>query len=318
MKKNIIEKLQKAKNILITTHVNPDPDGLCSVLVLGMAAKQWGRKYSIITHEDVRARYHFLPSVRSIKTYKESMRARYDCVVVCDCGDLSRVGDVRHLIGNHAEVINIDHHITNDYFGCINAVNPEASSTAEVLYDLLFAAPVMFTKNMAMLLYTGIVADTGSFRFDNTGFRTHQIAAELMQFGFSASKIYQQLYETISLHDAGELLKVVNRYEPQAQGKIFSLSLRKSTLKKFSDDFDLRDSIFKFLCSIKGAEVVVIFTEHAKNKTRVNFRAVDKVDVAALAHKFNGGGHKKASGCMVEKPLLQAKIMMLKELRKVV
>ncbi len=317
-KKSIIEKLQKAKYVLLATHVNPDPDGLCSILVLGMVLKQWGVKYSIVTHEKVSGRYDFIPTIKSIKPYKETMKANFDCAVICDCGDMTRLGKVSKLINKDTQVLNIDHHVTNTNFGLINAVKPKASSTVEVVYELLFSAPVIFTKNMAMMLYTGIVSDTGSFRFDNTGFRTHQIVAELMQFDFSASKIYQKLYDNISLNDAGEFLKVANQYECHFKKVVLSLVLRKSTLKRFSDQFDLRDSLFKFLCSIQGVEAVAIFTEHGKEETRVNLRSTGKVNVAVLANYFSGGGHKKASGCMIEKTLLQAKATMLKEIRKVV
>lgn len=316
MKKRIINKLQKANNILLTTHVNPDPDGLSSILACGMVLKQWGKKFSIVTHKDVLPRYNFLPGVKSIKAYKDTMKPIYDCVVVCDCGDLARVGLVQLLIGKDATVINIDHHITNDYFGVINEVLPKASSTAEVMYEIFCGAPVVFSKNMAMLLYAGIVADTGSFRFDNTSVRTHQIVAELMQYKFSVTKVYKQLYDTISLSDADAFLKLITRYESHFKGKILTLMLSKAALKKFSDYFDLRDAVFRFLCSITGVEAIAIFTQHSKNETRVNFRSTGAVDVARLANLYAGGGHQKASGCMVESDLSAAKIKVLKELRK--
>lgn len=316
--KRIIRTIRKSRTFLISTHVNPDPDALCSELALDVYLRSLGKKVSIVNQEAVPDRFRFLPGVRRIKYYRKKQKAGdYDAVIVVDCGDLGRIGEVKNLIQGVPILINIDHHITNDAFGSLNLIQPEASSTAEVIYELLARAGCVFTRNLAMYLYAGIMTDTGSFRYENTTARTHAVVAELMRFKFAASALYRKLYETVSFNDLKEFIKVVSGFDMLFGGRVVCVELRKKVLAKFSDDFDLRDTIFKFLRSMKSVEVFVIFTEMERGKTRINLRSSDKFDVARLANDFQGGGHRRASGCVVNKNISQARKEVLKKIRKV-
>ena len=172
------------------------------------------------------------------------------------------------------------------------------------------------TKDLAMLLYMGIMTDTGSFRYDNTSSYTHKAISELMQFDIEVSELYRKLYEAIPLNDLIYFSKVVNSFEPLCKGFVICLELRRSVVKKFSESFDLRDKIFRYLRAINGVEVIVILTEVTKNKTRVNFRSQEKIDVAQVAFKFDGGGHSRASGCVVYHGLREARQKVLRQIKK--
>lgn len=313
---NVIQVIKKNKRFLISTHVNPDPDALCSELALAIYLRSLGKKVSIVNHESVPHRFRFIPGISSIKHYWEKRKVVYDVAIILDCGDLSRVGKVQDLIQKDKPLINIDHHITNDQFGSLNLVHPKASSAAEVLYDLLSKARYVFTKTLAMHLYVGIMTDTGSFRYENTTARTHAIIAELMKFKFSAPILYRKFYETILFSDLKEFTKVIGRFEMLYNGKVACVELRKKVLLKFSGEFDLRDTIFKFLRSIKNVEVVVIFTEIGRNRTRINLRSSNTFDVAKLANHFQGGGHRRASGCMMNKNIPEARKEVFKRIRE--
>jgi phosphoesterase RecJ-like protein len=315
--KDIIQTIKENERFLISTHVNPDPDALCSQLALAIYLKSLGKKVFIINHEEVPGRFHFLAGIRAVKPYNEKMKISYDAAIVVDCGDLRRIGKVQGLIRKDKPLINIDHHITNESFGVLNLVRPEASSTGEVLYDLLKEAKCIFTKNLAMHLYAGIMTDTGSFRYENTSSRTHAIAADLMTYKFSAPTLYRKLYEAISADDLKEFTKVISRFDMLYGGKVVCVELRKNVLAKFSGEFDLRDTIFKFLRSMKSVEVFVIFTEIEPGKTRVNLRSTEKFDVAKLANYFKGGGHRRASGCVVNKNILGARKDVLEKIKEV-
>ena len=314
--KSIIQTIKKNKKFLISTHVSPDPDALCSELALAIYLKSLGKKVTIINHEAVSPRLHFLPGARSIKPYKDKKRNDYDVAIVVDCGDLNRIGKVRGLIRKERILINIDHHITNDFFGDLNLVRPAASSAAEVLYELLLKAGCVFTKNLALHLYIGIMTDTGSFRYENTTARTHTIVAQLLKFKISAPAVHRKLYEIIPFNDLKEFTKIVNSFDMFFAGKVICVQLRKRALLRFSGEFDLRDAIFKFLRSIESVEVFVILTEVEKNKTRVNLRSTNLFDVAKLANYFKGGGHRRASGCLVSKNIPAAQKDVLREIRK--
>jgi len=297
--------------------MNADPDALCSELALAIYLRSLGKKVLIVNHEAVPERFKFLPGTLRVKSFSEVKKTDYDAAIVLDCGDFGRIGKVRALIQEGKPLINIDHHITNDYFGSINLVSPEASSTGEVLYELLVKAKCVFTKNLAMHLYAGIMTDTGSFRYENTTARTHAIAADLMSFKFSAPMLYRKLYESISFDDLKEFTKVISRFDILFDGRVACVELSQKVLAKFSGEFDLRDAIFKFLRSMKTVDVFVIFTEIERNKTRINLRSTHKFDVAQLANFFKGGGHRRASGCALDVNMAQAREEVLAKIRKV-
>lgn len=314
--KKILQTIKNNKVFLLSTHVSPDPDALCSELAFAMCLQSLGKKVFIVNEEKVPDRFLFLPGAKQIKSFGQFKKIDYDVAVVLDCGELDRIGDVRLLLDSKKPVINIDHHITNDSFGTLNLVEPEASSTAEVIYDLLQLMRVSITKLIALHLYVGIMTDTGSFRYENTTARTHAIIADLMRFGFSAYELYRKLYESMPLNDLKNFTRVISGFEENLGGRAVTVQLKNSLVEKFSGDFDLRDSVFKFLRSIKGVEVIAIFTEISPTKTRINLRSTRRVNVAAIAGHFHGGGHRRASGCIINKNMKQAREMLLHEIRK--
>jgi len=314
--KHIIDILNKFDRFLITTHVNPDPDALASEVALAMYLRGKGKKVVILNEDNVPERFLFMPGVRQIKKFQPGKKIAYDAVLIVDCGDLSRVGKVAQTVQKDKPVINIDHHVTNQSFGQFNLVDPSASSTCEIVFDLLRKARYPLNKDLAVLLYLGIMTDTGSFRYENTTARTHRFAAELMTFDLSISDMYRRLYELIPFQDIRSFSRVMDGLKTLAQGRVVCLELTKATTKKFSESFDLRDKIFRYVRAIKGVEVVVILTEKNAKHTRVNFRSHDKVDVARLAFRFNGGGHARASGCMVEGDIPAARTKVLRAVRE--
>ena len=311
----IIQVLKKNKRFLISTHVNPDPDALCSEMALAEYLRFMGKSVSVVNSESVPSRYRFLPGMSRIKSYRKNFKKDYDIAVIVDCGELDRIGPVKGLLRGETVIINIDHHITNDKFGDYNLIQPQASSTAEILYELLTKAKCRFTKNMAMNLYAGIMTDTGSFRYENALSRTHAITAELLKWNFAPHRLYQKFYENVSFKDLKEFIILLRRLEMHCGGKVASIELTKKVLSKFSGDFDLRDAVFKLLRSVKDVVVVVICAQVNQGKTRVNLRSSEKFNVAKLAAQFNGGGHSRASGCMVDKNISQARKAIINKIK---
>ncbi len=314
--KTIIQTIKKNKKFLISTHVNPDPDALCSELAIAIYLKSLGKQVSIVNHEALSKRFDFLPGSGTIKAYKAGRKINYDVAIVVDCGDLNRIGKVQELLVKGKVLINIDHHVTNTKFGTLNLVQPKASSTAEVLYELLSKARCKMTKSLATHLYLGIMTDTGSFRYESTTARTHAITAELMKCGISPTRLYRKLYEIISVKDLTAFTQLISKFDMVSSGKVVCVELPKKSLDKFSGEFDLRDTIFKFLRAMMGVEVFVIFTQSDRHTTRVNFRSSQKFDVAKLASQFNGGGHKRASGGLVKKNIKETRKDVLRAIRK--
>lgn len=312
----VIRTIRGNETFLVATHVHPDPDALGSQLAMGMYLRGLGKEAHLVNEEGMPKRFLFLPGAPQIKTYDAGRPIEYDVAIILDCGELERIGKVSNLIVPGKKIINIDHHITNDYFGDLNLVQPKACSTAEVLYTLFRRAKHRFTRDLAFNLYIGLMTDTGSFRFENTTARTHRICADLMRFQFSVTDAYRKIYASIPQKDLKEFTKLISRFDVLFEGRAAAIELSRRTLSRFSEQFDLRDTIFQFLRSMRGIDVFVIFTEVGRNKTRINLRSTEKFDVAALASDFQGGGHKRASGCLIEKSMKEARKIFISRMGK--
>jgi bifunctional oligoribonuclease and PAP phosphatase NrnA len=313
---NIIKTIRRYRKFLISTHINPDPDGLSSELALALCLRKMGKKVTIVNDSKVPVRYQFLPGIDLVSRYTEDMSVDFEVAIIVDCGDLARVARVQRLIDKDKIIINIDHHETNDHFGHFNLVKGDASSAAEVVFDLIKELKYRLNKEIAILLYLGILTDTGSFRYENTSSRTHAIASQLMKFHFSISEYYKQLYETVPLDDLKLFTKAIKRFKMVARNRAAYVVLRKKQLEQFSEEFDFRDKIFSYLRSIKGIEVIVIFNEEQEKLIRVNFRSQGKFNVAQLASRYGGGGHPRASGCTLTGTIQEAKREILKQIKK--
>jgi bifunctional oligoribonuclease and PAP phosphatase NrnA len=311
--KAMLKKLSRHERFLITAHVNPDPDALCSALAMREFLRGLGKKAAIVFDEPLNERLRIFPGVKSVAALHQRKSWSFEAMIVLDCGDRSRIGRVQELLTPEKEVFNIDHHVTNTLFGDVNLVNPQSSSTAEMLYELFAVAGCELTKTMASNLYAGLMTDTGCFRYDNTTARTHEIAAELFRFDIKAPDIYQRIYETVALADARLFAGVINSIDVLYDGQVVVVELSQQILKGFSEAFDVRDAVFNYLRPIKGVKLIVILTEVSANETRVNFRSSGRVDVARLAGYFDGGGHKNASGCRLSQPMTSARKLVLEE-----
>jgi phosphoesterase RecJ-like protein len=314
--KDVWAEIKKHKSFLITSHYNPDADAACSVLAMALVLKKMGKKTIVVNDDALPAWLTFLPQGKMFRKRADLKSApKFDAAIILDCGDYARIGGVCKLIDGH-RTINIDHHITNDSFGNINVVLPKSSSTCEILFDLFKAANVKLTKDVSLMLYAGIMTDTGSFRYDNTFARTHEIVAELMKFGLSAPDLYQRLYVGIPSTDIKAFVDVIHSAELLLKNKVYCVKLSKSIVDGFSKGFDLKDKIFGFLRSVEGIEVVVILHELNPRLTRINFRSQNTFDVAKLASQFDGGGHKKAAGAKIEAGLEESRKKILAAIKK--
>ncbi|MDP8212685.1 MAG: bifunctional oligoribonuclease/PAP phosphatase NrnA [Candidatus Zapsychrus exili] len=314
--KKITQAISKNKIFFISTHVNPDADALCSELALYYYLRSLGKTVFIVNEKRASTKFDFLPGIKNAKSLNDLKSINYDVLIVVDAGELKRIGKVRHLIDINKTIINIDHHKTSDSFGTFNLVYPHASSTAEVLYEFFKTIKFKLNKEIATHLYSGIMTDTGSFRYENTGKGTHRIASELMAFNLSVSNIYKKFYENISIVDFRKLTKVLESIKVSSKGNVAVIELSKRTLSKFSCEFDVREALFRYIRTIRDIGVFVIFTEVKRNSTQVNFRSMNKVDVAKIAQKFSGGGHRAASGCVMVDTMKSAKRKVLKEIKR--
>lgn len=298
------EFLRKNNNFLITSHTTPEGDAIGSELGLYRLLKALGKNVFVINEDDLPYGYEFLPDVDKIqKFHKDKKRVDFDALVAVDCSDLRRTGEVYTLNSAKKPIINIDHHISNEKFGYINWVDPSASCCAEMIFRLYKKMRVPLDKNSALLLYAGILTDTGSFKYSNTTVLTHKIAAELLGYGIDFVEVFKNIYENVPFDDMQLLGSILPNMKRTLDGKIIWFQIKKDLLKNHKEiHFDLTEHILSFGRAVKGKEVVVLFKENLGdlNEVRVNFRSQGHVDVNKIAGFFGGGGHKTASGCTIK------------------
>ncbi len=314
--KTVLNTIRRHRKFLVTTHHNPDADAVSSVLAMAMFLKSLGKQVHVLNEDACPQWLKFLPGTSQFKKAGATSQVDYEVAIVLDCGDLERVGGVRKLFQEGKPLINIDHHVTNDSFGGVNVVWPKASSICEMIFDFLKEARYPLNKNLAILLYAGIMTDTGSFRYENTSAHSHAVVEKLMAFKFSAARMYDRLYAGIPVADMKMFTDIIHSAQLLDGNRVYCVSLSKGVVDRFSKSFDLKEKLFTFLRSIEGIEVVVILTELNPKEVRVNLRSQNNFDVAGLAQQFNGGGHKKAAGCRIYEPLPQAQKTICRAIHK--
>ncbi len=302
----VLNVIRRHRKFLVTTHHNPDADAISSVLAVGLFLKSKGKQVYMLNEDACPDWLKFLPATSILKKASEVARLDYDAAIVLDCGDLKRIGGVRRFIKEDKPLVNIDHHMTNERFGSVNVVRPKASSVCEIIFDLFKEARHPLNRNLALLLYSGIMTDTGSFRYDNTSALCHKMIGELMSYKISAARMYKHLYTGIPVVDMKLFTDVIHKARLLYDNKVYCVTLPKKIESRFSKSFDLREKMFTFLRSVEGIEVIVILTELNPKETQVNLRSQGDFDVASLSQQFDGGGHRKAAGCKIYEPLALA------------
>ncbi|MCM8786719.1 MAG: bifunctional oligoribonuclease/PAP phosphatase NrnA [Candidatus Omnitrophica bacterium] len=309
MIKKIIEAIKNNKSFLITSHMSLEGDALGSELALCLLLKKLKKKVVVYNNDATPFIYKFLPAINFIKN--KLANRHFDIGIVTDCSDISRTGKVKDHFNKVNFIINIDHHISNTYFGDINWVDSKASSTCQMLYKLFHKFKIM-DKQIALCLYTGIFTDTGSFKYANTNSQSHRIVSDLLSYGITPHKIDEQLSSLCAPQDLHFIGKVLSVLKFDEHKKICWVKLKRWR----EHDYDLTEVIFSILRLLRGVEVFVLFKKVDKNKIRVNFRSRSTIDVNKVAQFFGGGGHKCASGTTIEDTLENAENKVISFIRK--
>ncbi len=291
--------LKTVKRISIFSHVRPDGDAIGSSLGLQrILHTNTGLPVYLYCPDVIPAKYDFLPGVEQFLRELEGS-VEQDLVFVLDCSDLDRLDYLKEKIQQHPRLINIDHHVTNDFFGKYNLVDTRAAATGEMLYQLSRAWGFHVDFEAALCLYSAIVSDTGSFKYDNTTPETLRITAELLQKGVQPSLVSQRLfderpYTTLAL--LGEALKSLTLDQDD---KIAWMSIDDDGIEKCGAKPEELDGFVNYLRDIENVEVGIFFYHARVGNTKVGFRS-KSMDVARIASAFGGGGHPRAAGCTVE------------------
>ncbi|NMO96204.1 DHH family phosphoesterase [Paenibacillus lemnae] len=302
------QELQQAKQFLlehddylIVSHVQPDGDAVSSTLAVGWLLSRLGKKFVMINEGVIPKRMQFLWHADELLDMSVNRpKRKFDNIICVDCADFQRVGRTQELFSEQSLLLNIDHHPTNDRYGHVNVVLPEAAATAEILYDLLNSFDVEWDADIASAIYTGLLTDTGGFRYSNTSSKVMGIASELLSHGVNGPDLAESLLEEMTLPQIKVLVQALNTLQMTDDGRIAWVFVTPEQMRETGAVNEDLEGIVNYPRNIQGVEVGILFKSLESGAVKASFRSAGHVDVAALAQSFGGGGHVRAAACRIE------------------
>jgi bifunctional oligoribonuclease and PAP phosphatase NrnA len=298
MFQKIKEAIDRGNRFLVATHVDPDGDALGTAFALYFGLRSLGKEVSVFLRDNVPYRYEFLPLPGHI--VREMPKNGFDTAMVVDCGDLGRVGDGKGFPKSVNCLVNIDHHETNEAFGQINIIDERASSSAELVYLVLKALGVKFTYEIAVNIYTAVLTDTGSFRYDSTTQRAFKICEEMTELGVVPSNVAREVYENHPKERYLLLCLVLGTLEFFGNGRVATVCVTREMFEKTGTNREYTEGFVEHIKEIRSVDVACLIREVGDEKFKVSMRSKGNLNVASVAHHFGGGGHQRAAGCSVD------------------
>lgn len=300
----VADALLAARRIVMTTHVNADGDGLGSEIAMVHLLRAQGKDVAIVNPTPVPDRFRFLvdPVGKADRTGDASAAIKSaDLFLVLDISDLGRLGNLAEAIRVRGiTTACVDHHVSP---GTLpdgpRLVDPEASATAELVYDLAVTAGWPIESDAARAMYVGLLTDTGGFRFGNTKPRVLRLAASLLEAGVDPERLYEMVYATAPVGRIRLTAEVLDTLQVEPEIGLSWLTVPAGALERHGVSADDLDGLVEFARSVQGTRVALLFRHLANGRIKISFRSVGDFDVADFAHQFAGGGHAKASGASV-------------------
>lgn len=308
--------IQGHSSFLIVSHVQPDGDAISSCSAMAWLVEQFGKQATIINESELPSRLSYLYHYENILKYEEHLSVQFDAVIALDCADDKRMGEVVKLYPEHVPLLNIDHHATNNMFGTLNIVRATAAATVEIIYDLIKVAQLTPSLSCAKALYTGLLTDTGGFRYSNTSPDVMQMASHLLSIGVSGYELADWLLEKMSIAKVKLLKLALSRISFNEDESIGWITIKKDDLKSCGAVAEDMEGIVNYVLNVDGVEVGILFKEAQDGSYKASLRSAGKVDVAAIAQGFGGGGHVRAAGCSINLPIEECVQLLVGEIGK--
>jgi bifunctional oligoribonuclease and PAP phosphatase NrnA len=307
-REKILRELRDADRFILVTHENPDGDALGSLVAMNEILGRLGKDSLMFMAADefpLPYEYRFFLLDGLISVPPEDVEAR--TIVFLDCGNIDRnPADVRKR--DDAHILNIDHHHDNTHFGTVDHVVPEASCTAEIVWDLMRGLGVEPSLTIAEALYVGLVTDTGRFMYENTGPTAHVMAAELIAAGVDVHEVYRRLYEGVPLGKLELLARALAKVRRYDGGQLTLTHLQREDFLVSGSEEGYSEGIVDHLRTVSGTRVAALvrdlLAEDKAGLRKVSLRAAEEgVDVSSIARSQGGGGHRQAAGFTTDLPL---------------
>jgi phosphoesterase RecJ-like protein len=302
----VLDELRSAEKLIVVTHENPDGDALGSLVAMRTILIATGKDcIAFISARDLPLpqEYHFLDLDGALSAPPEDLEQR--TIVFVDCGNLER-NPAEALQRPGMRIIDIDHHHDNTRFGTVNLVVPEASCTAEIVWDLMHCLGVTPSLPTAEALYVGLITDTGRFMYENTGVRAHLMAGELIEAGVDVHEIYRRIYEGVPYGKLTLLARGLANVERYDEGRLTVTALSARDFSDSDAEESYSEGVIDHLRAVEGTAVAALVRDRIGNadqegQRKVSLRASDdRIDVSAIARAQGGGGHRQAAGFSTE------------------
>ncbi len=304
--------LRTHDNYLISSHDPLDADAVGSEIALALTLESLGKKTTIINDGAPPGNLVFLPEFERVRNLQDGpVTEKFDVMATVDCGGYKNLRGSLDLLNPGAEIINIDHHAGNEHFGKVNYVDSLASAAGTMVFRIIRGLCATMTPEMAWSLYAALVTDTGRFSYSNTHPETHEMAAEFLRLGVEPAVALQNIYRNKPLALVHLEAAVAKEIDVVENGQIAVVQVTQEMCLEHGIPHREARDLIDIPMQISGVEVAILLREVENELTKVSFRSSGKADVNALAAKFGGGGHKLASGCRLNLPVVEARKTLL-------
>ncbi len=308
---SIGEEIKKAENIIILTHESPDGDAIGSSLAMYNVLKRMGKNVEVVIPEYPRI-FGFLPKAQDILA--EPQREEYDLAIALDCADSRRLGSLKDVLEISKRTISMDHHSMNPMFADINFVDPVSPATCQILVVVFNYLNIEITKDIGTCLLTGIITDTGGFKYSGVTSETFEFVAWLLNSGVNVSEIYKKVLQ-IKTRANFELTRIaMNRMEFLEEGKVSFTYITLEDQEKYDNEEGAHEGIVEVIRDVEGVEVAIFLREDVDGY-KISLRSNEYVNVSDVCFLFGGGGHTKAAGCKIQGTPEQIKMKLLNEIK---
>ena len=309
-----MDEIKRADGVLVSTHLNPDGDAIGAALFVSLFLESLKVRHEVICHNPAPYNLQFLPGVSKIKRLPDG--DRFELAIVLDLESLSRLGSCREAVERCGRSIVIDHHIPVDSPGNLRIVSIDHPATCSILFDLVFGGETTITPDMANCLLTGLLTDTGNFRYPNTDAHALATAGHLLELGANLAQITEAVYMTrerpaFDLHGYA-----LTNAKTACDGQIMWCLLPVAAFEKFAANEQHSEGIVNDLLAVKGVRIATVLREAKPGKIRGSLRSLGDIDVAEVARGFGGGGHANAAGVSFTGSIEEAESKLIEALSK--
>jgi len=296
--------LARHHRLLLTTHINPDGDGLGSEVAMALWLEAAGHEVRIVNDSPVPSAFRFLAAHHPIEDFDEARAERWldeaDALVVLDTSNRQRIGRLSPMLDRHViPTAVVDHHVSHAGFGSVNVIEPQAAAAGQIVYDLIREAQGTITPAIAEALYVALMTDTGSFRYSNTDPSAHRMAGELLAHGLDPQSLHLRVYAHASPERLRFFGEVLSKLEVLEGGRLIVLDAAPEQFQRHGLSGADTDGLVDLPRNIEGVDVVALFSEVEPGKVKVSLRSNGRLPIDGVVTRLGGGGHPHAAGAMV-------------------